>query len=219
MKFAVFFILCTVSPLFAQTKDINRCHAMKGSDNRLICYDLVTGYTALEPDDTAEGASKTVETVPTAELPVVSPSGKQWRYSDEKSALEERKDVWLSVISQNTEGNSIGSPIHATLWVRCMENSTNLFIGFDRYTTDDQNVKYKLDDGSIRKQWMETMRGGDGIGVWSGSRAIPFIKRLLGKDKMVVAYDTYSGPVEFVFDVSGLSERIGPLSTACQWKP
>lgn len=219
MKFAIIFTLCTVSPSFAQTEEFSSCHSMKGSDNRLTCYDLVTGYTSSESDDSVEEVSKTAETEPAAELPVVGPSGKQWRYTDEKSALEDRKDVWLSVTSQNTEGNSIGSPIHATLWVRCMENSTNLFIGFDRYTTDDQNVKYKLDEGSIRKQWMETMRGGDGIGVWSGSRAIPFIKKMLGKDKMVVAYNTYTGPVEFVFDISGLSQRIAPLSTACQWKP
>lgn len=100
-----------------------------------------------------------------------------------------------------------------------MENKTNVLIGFDRYTTDDQNVRYRLDDEPVRKQWMTTMRGGDGVGIWSGSRAIPFIKQMFGKDSLVVAYDTYSGPVEFSFNISGLRARIEPLAENCQWTP
>lgn len=138
---------------------------------------------------------------------------------EEGSALENRKDAWLSVISENTEGNSIGSRIRATLFIRCMENKTNLLIAFDRYTTDNQNMRYKLDDGPIQKQWVEVMRGGDGIGIWSGSRAIPFVKTMFGKERMVIAYNTYSGPVEFTFNISGLRSRIDKVANACGWAP
>lgn len=100
-----------------------------------------------------------------------------------------------------------------------MENKTNVLIGFDRYTTENQNVKYKLDDEPVQKQWMETMRGGDGIGIWSGARAIPFIRKMFGKESLVIAYDTYTGPVEFTFDISGLRARIDALAKGCEWKP
>lgn len=181
---------------------------------RLTCYDRETGYRK----ETTKSEEKTALSEE-VEKPVAKPQGQQWRYSDDVSALDNRKDVWLSVSSKNTEGNSIGSPIRATLWVRCMENKTNVLIGFDRYTTENQNVKYKLDDEPVQKQWMETMRGGDGIGIWSGARAIPFIRKMFGKESLVIAYDTYTGPVEFTFDISGLRARIDALAKGCEWKP
>lgn len=202
------------SGLLAEDALLEKCHIMSTNYVRLMCYDKASGYVTPKPDQPDEIVTEAPSVVPDVE-----PGGKQWRYKDETSALDNRKDVWLSLTSKNTEGNAIGSPIRATLWVRCMQNKTNLLIGFDRYTTDNQNVKYKLDDGPVQKQWMATMSGGDGIGIWSGSRAIPFIKRMFSKDSLVISYNTYTGPVEFSFDISGLKERIDPLATACQWKP
>jgi type VI secretion system protein VasI len=179
-----------------------------------MCYDKQTGYGGQKVEP--EKKENVVAAAPTA---APERNGSQWRYSEERSALDNRKDVWLSVTSKNTEGNAIGSPIRATLWLRCMENKTNVLIGFDRYTTDNQNVRFKLDEDAVQKQWMETMRGGDGIGIWSGGRAIPFIKKLFGKESLVLAYDTYTGPVEFTFDVSGVKDRIAPLAEECGWAP
>lgn len=202
------------SAVFAEDGRFEKCHRMSTDYIRLMCYDNETGYT-----DAANNSEEQAELAETAEEPVAESEGKQWRYSEEKSALDNRKDIWLSVISENTQANSIGSPIRATLWVRCMENKTNVLIGFDRYTTDNQSVRYKLDDGSVQKQWMETMRGRDGIGIWSGGRAIPFTKKMFGKERLVIAYDTYTGPVEFTFDISGLRDRIDPLADECSWSP
>jgi hypothetical protein len=42
---------------------------------------------------------------------------------------------------------------------------------------------------------------------------------MYGKERMVVGYDTYSGPVEFTFNIAGVQERIAPLAEACEWKP
>ena len=192
------------------------CHAMSTNYIRLMCYDKKTGYIKPKADkpEEQEGTAATTPATPNPR-----PQGNQWRYTDENSALDNRKDVWLNVTSNNKEGNTIGSPARAKLWVRCMENRTNLLIGFERYTTDNQNVKFRLDDGSVQTQWMETMRGGDCIGIWSGSRAIPFIRSMFDKEKMVIAYNTYTGPVEFTFDISGLRKRIDPLASACNWKP
>ncbi len=207
-------LIVVPSGLLAEDTLLEKCHTISTDDVRLTCYDNASGYLKSTPDQPDEIVTEATSVVPDEKL-----DGKQWQYTDETSALDSRKDVWLSLISNNTEGNSIGSPIRATLWVRCMQNKTNLLIGFDRYTTDNQNIKYKLDDGPVQKQWMETMNGGDGIGIWSGSRAIPFIKKMFSKDNLVVSYNTYTGPVEFSFDISGLRERIDPLATACQWKP
>lgn len=213
-KFLVLPFLVLASSAIAQAADVKKCHNVSSDNARLKCYDEKTEYRKSESSELKAETDGALES-----LAPPSQSGSQWRLSSEKSALDSRKDVWLSLISENTEGNSIGAPVRATLWVRCMENKTNFLIGFERYTTDDQNVRFKLDDGPVRKQWMETMRGGDGIGIWSGARAIPFIKSMFGKDRLVISYQTYTGPVEFSFNVSGLGDRIEPLSEACQWKP
>lgn len=198
----------------ADERKFEKCHQMSTDYIRLMCYDKETGYIKVVSDPGEKQEATELDS-----KPVPEPSGKHWRYSEERSALDNRKDVWLSVISENTEGNSIGSQIRATLWLRCMENKTNVLIGFDRYTSDNQNVRYKLDDEAVQKQWMETMRGGDGIGIWTGSRAIPFIKKMFGKERLVIAYKTYSGPVEFTFNISGVRARIDPLAKECDWTP
>lgn len=202
--------------VIAQEKAPSDCHKLTTDYIRLMCYDTVTGYVKppASPSNPAQIEGSQAVTVAEAK-----PKGQQWRLETENSALHNRKDVWLSVSSSNTEGNVIGTPEPATLWLRCMENSTNLLIGFNRYTSDNQNVQFKLDDGPIQDQWMETMRGGEGIGIWSGSRAIPFIKGMFDKEALVLSYDTYEGPVEFTFNISGLREQIEPLASACGWSP
>lgn len=215
MKRALLILNLMIAPAAsAEESKFENCHEMSTDYIRLMCYDKETGYTKPQKNEPVQQPEAKIE-----QKQANVASGAQWRYAEEKSALDARKDVWLSVSSKNTEPNSIGSPIRATLWARCMENKTNLFIGFDSYTTDDQNVRYKIGDGSIKKQWMQTMRGGDGIGIWSGSKAIPFIKNLLDQQILVIAYDTYNGPVEFTFDISGLKARIEPLATECGWVP
>jgi type VI secretion system protein VasI len=179
-----------------------------------MCYDKSTGYT--KP---AAQASPSADSAPAIISGIEEQEGKQWVLSTEKSALHDREDVFLVVRSTNMEGNQIGSPERASLWLACKENITNVVIGFSRYTADDQTVAYKLDAGSVQEQWMEIARGGEGIGLWSGSRAIPFIKQMLDKATLIVGYDTYSGSVEFTFNVSGLNSQIGPLATACGWEP
>jgi type VI secretion system protein VasI len=216
VKVLLFISAFLVFPLvvIADEKRFETCHQMSTDYIRLMCYDTETGFSKNDGD--TEKKDEVAEAEP---KPTTKPDGVQWRYSEERSALDDRKDVWLSVTSKNTEGNAIGSPIRATLWLRCMENKTNVLINFDRYTTENQNVRYRFDDQSVQKQWMETMRGGDGIGIWSGSRAIPFVKKMFGKERMVTAYNTYSGPVEFTFDISGVQARIEPLAKECGWTP
>lgn len=205
--------LVLFSPQRLTAQDVNPCHDTFDPDVRLKCYDSLSGYESKNEVETEANVENPEQKKTAGSI------GKQWRLSEESSALDGRSDVWLSVQSKNTEGNAIGSPIRATLWVRCMQNSTNFFVGFDRYTTDDQTVRYRLDENGVKKQWMETMRGGDGIGVWSGRRAIPIIKSIFGKERMVLGYNTYTGAVEFTFDVSGLRNRIDPLAKACSWSP
>lgn len=54
------------------------------------------------------------------------------------------------------------------------------------------------------------MNDGDGIGIYSGGPAIPFIQSMFDKDELVMSYAHYSSLAEFKFDISGLRNRISP---------
>ena len=200
-------IILYSSSSFAQEGGFASCHGLTDDTARLQCYDQATEYAApveAPAADTMIGPSETVVSV--------------WQVKEEKSQLEDRTDVWLSVASDNTQPNQIGQPELAGLYIRCMDNATNAFIVFNDYTSDDQTVKYKTDDGDLQSIWMQTMNGGQGIGVWSGSKSITFIKSLYGKQKLVLAYDSYSNHnLEFVFRIDGLEDKIGVVSEACGW--
>lgn len=219
-NFSIGFVAAFVASTFAiqqvSAAETDPCHGLSVKDERLACYDEATGFEE-RPEVAAEVSDEASSDEPEVE---VSPSGQQWVYSDEESALDGRKDVWLRLTSSNTEPNNIGNQERATLWLRCMGNKTNVLVDFNSYTTDAQNVRYKFDDGKLQKVWMETIRGGDGVGIWSGRRAIPFIRQMFDKDAMVLAYKSYSNEnLEFSFDVSGLRQRIDPLAESCNWTP
>lgn len=180
------------------------CHGFAEDTERLQCYDEKTGFVAV---------------IETAEDEAIE-DGSQWSLETETSALDGRTDVWLRVTSENTQPNQIGRATRAHFWVRCMQNRTNAFITFESYTSRNQQVRYKLDDKPIQSVWMETMDGGLGIGIWSGNRAIPFVRGLFGASEMVVGYASFSDRnLEFTFDISGLRQRIEVLAESCEWTP
>jgi len=186
--------------------DPKMCHSIGEDASRLACYDRETNFSKAEAAPVAAPAKP-------------GPDGKQWNVQIEGSAIDDRKDVYLRVMSDKPEGTGYGNTSHAFFYMRCMKNSTSSFITFSSYTSDGQSVKYRLDDGPMQKVWMEPPAGGEGIGIWSGARAIPFIKGLLDKEKLVVAYESYSNAnLEFTFDISGLRNQIGPLAQSCGWK-
>lgn len=199
---------------------LETCLDIQSDAARLQCYDSVAGFQTDATDSTPQFAfpKNSLTTDQEADGPDET-QGDQWREAQKESALDGRKDVWLSVKSKNSQPNVVGSPERAILWVRCMENTTNIFVTFERYTSENQNVRYRIDQQPVQSKWMQTMRGGEGIGLWSGSSAIAFARELFNHNDFVVSYDTYTGPVEFEFDISGLRDRISSLARSCQWDP
>lgn len=198
--------LLSIRPAMAQ--DVKLCHGIKRWTERLECYDKATGYTS---ERITDSVSMKVES---------GPSGHQWVREDKASSLDGRRDVWLSVPSTNTQPNQIGNAETARLWVRCMQNTTNAFITFNDYTPDNQTVRYKLDDDPVQTIWMVHMQGGKGVGLWTGGKAIPFVRKMFDRETMVVGYKSFNNQnLEFRFDISGLRKHIDPLASSCNWTP
>lgn len=216
-----------ISPAIADDADIlieaKKCTEIEGTGLRMTCYDAVfrgDGKAIIPAETQNVTADAPTEQTPeeVIDLLTETSTGQQWNFREKESALDGRKDVWLSISSENTQPNQIGSAEHATLWVRCMGNTTAALIGFGSYVANGQNVQFRVDQEAIRKIKMDPMSGGNEIGIWSSSRSIPFIKYLFNKSKLVVSFDTYrSTGIEFSFNISGLRERIDPLALACHW--
>ncbi|AJY46896.1 type VI secretion system-associated protein TagO [Martelella endophytica] len=202
---------------FAANQDPAECHNQDTDRARLICYDHVTGYEAsAEPGAPISGDELDKNLAKTADK--VKKLGLQWRVRETKSKLDERHDVFLTTLSSNTQPNQIGQYEHASLTVRCMENTTSVLFGLPQYISDSQTVRYRLDDDPVRSIWMDPMRGGDGAGVWTGAKAIPFIKQMLGKNELILSFKAYSRGLEFTFPIYGLKGHINQVAEACKWK-
>ncbi|TKD21962.1 hypothetical protein FBT96_07355 [Rhodobacter capsulatus] len=206
--------------------EAKKCSALDGAGFRMTCYDSIfkgNGKALLPvpaPEATPEPQAQGTEGEEIIDLRTEVSPGAQWHYSEKRSELDGRKDVWLSNESINTHSNQIGTPEHATLWLRCQGNTTSVILSFNSYISDNQSVPYRFDEGSVQKIGMVTAAGGEGLGLWSGGKSIPFIKSIFGKSKLVISFNSYSSRnIEFSFDVSGLRDRIDNLAAACKWSP
>lgn len=117
----------------------------------------------------------------------------------------------------------ISGQAYATLYVRCLENTTSVFISTSCHLTSSQYTDYgdvdiRLDDSPARTISMDSSTSNDSLGLWSGGRAIPFIKTMIGKDVMLARFTPYAeSPVTARFQISGLDEAIKPLRESCGW--
>ena len=187
----------------------NSCHPLTNAIERLQCYDNHTDYQNLSNTFNDKPSS-----IPKKDV------GLQWGHSEDTSAMYNRKDVWLWVSSTNGQGTSYGSEKNARLELRCMDNKTNIYITFDTYINEDQSVRYKIDDDKIKSVYMRPFTSNDGLGIFNGNKAIPFIKNLFDRNKIIFQFKSYRNPsLEFVFNVSGLRNQIAELSKACEWNP
>ncbi|MFG6082232.1 type VI secretion system-associated protein TagO [Paracoccus litorisediminis] len=213
---AAFFL----GPLFASAAEPQSCHEQHLPLPRLLCYDKSTGYTPPEQGAPGKAIGPASDVKPSSETVDVEDKGVQWNLSTQKSEMDGRSDVWLRLESENTQPNQIEDREHATLWIRCMQNKTNLLVTFNDYVSEGQQVRYKLDDQNPKSIRMEDIKGGDGIGVFSGAESIALVREFYGKKRLVIAYRSFGNMnLEFTFDIAGLKARIGPVAESCGWKP
>ena len=109
-----------------------------------------------------------------------------------------------------------------TLNIRCMENVTTIYVDFDGdYMSDIAGrgvVTLRVDKSAATKHEMDVSTDNTSLGLWSGGRSIPVIKRMLDGDTLLVqAIPVSASPVLAEFPIHGLGAAIGPLREACKW--
>ncbi len=55
------------------------------------------------------------------------------------------------------------------------------------------------------------------VGLWSGGKSIPFLKRLVEAERLTMRVETRDGVYTFAFDLSGARAHVEKLAKACNW--
>lgn len=176
----------------------------------------VGGPTSVTPLNIAAAVDAAV----TPPVPPVSTG--RWKVEEDKSAFDDSKTVVLSIESNESVRGQFGPPGPAIMYLRCMENTTVFYLWInDLFLSDIQGfgmVEYRIDDRAADKLRTEGSTDNKALGLWSGNKAIPFINELAKGTSIAFWATPYNeSPVEFTFELTGLSEAVKPLQEACAW--
>lgn len=170
-------------------------------------------------------SDKPVTVVSTPKVEVEKPSAKPeakpnlgaWKIHKEKSKLDDSQNVFIWV--ESPDNNKFGTNYKnkpAILHIKCAENKTALYVTYNGFiSTHDVPVITRIDNNKAQTtEWSVTT---DHQGIWR-NQPIPFIKSLIGKDKLLVEVTPYSeNPQMREFPITGLDEAIKPVREICRW--
>ncbi|WP_223639262.1 type VI secretion system-associated protein TagO [Rhodobacter sp. TJ_12] len=170
--------------------------------DRLACYDLESGRT---PQTTAEETQSA------------------WTVRVETSDFTDTTSVYMQTVSQeDVNCGRLRTSAPATLFIRCHEDTTSIFIatnchlasGFSGYGS----VDLRIDDLPATKVRMDASTNNSALGLWSGARAIPMIKKMLGHKTMLVRFTPFNESATTAsFDIRGIDDAIPKVREACHW--
>lgn len=196
----LFLVAALTAPLSAPAQE---CPAIENDLDRLACYDRESGRT------------------PTTETTTV-PNG-AWSVREEKSDFKDTTDVNLRLQSDAPiTCSSYKQPAPATLILRCMENTTTLYIATQCHLASGHGgygrVEYRVDTRKAKTRSFDASTDNAALGLWNGGRSIPMIKELIGAEKLLTRFTPYGeSPVTASFNLNGLDEAIKPLRKSCHW--
>ncbi|NVF13765.1 type VI secretion system-associated protein TagO [Vreelandella maris] len=210
----------------------------------LVAGIFIIGWLADDPDAGEDGgassASASAESAPKSEAtvdeveeedpleeepkqPVARAPLRSWQVTERTSAIDDSRNVWLTVRSRERISHWLGKPSrHATLTLRCMENTTSLILNMnDNHMADIQSygdVTFRLDSEQAFTRSLRESTDNQMLGLWSGGLSIPVIKRMFDHDQITVRATPYNqGPITVTFPAHSLREQIEPLREACHW--
>ena len=193
--------VCLLMSSAAAEAEVERCLNIKNSLDRLACYDEEAGYAPKvreEPIGTGD-----------------------WRVRTETSKIDDTTNVWVSLMSAEQTNCPYKSGSHS-IHMACRENTTSLWVHFgDCFMSSIQGrgrVTYRLDTDKAQTQSFRESNDNMALGLWSGGQAIPFIKKMMGHDRLILRATPFSdSTVTAEYRTSGLEEAIAPLREACNW--
>lgn len=147
----------------------------------------------------------------------------RWRVTSETSPMDDSKTVVAILQSTSMVPGKYGGPSgQAEIALRCMENTTAVIFSVNDYFLADIQgygvVEYRIDDKKAAKINTQESTDNMALGLWSGKRAIPFIKGLYGGEKLTLRITPFNeSPITMDFDMKGVEDATKELRAACGW--
>ncbi len=142
-----------------------------------------------------------------------------WEVLTRPSRLDGSTTIVLMLESEDDFETLAGKRYRPSISLRCMENRTSAYVSSDGFFfNEDVPVAFRLDKENAVAQTWQRSTNYTAAGLWDGSRAVPFVKSLLGKSTLILRVTTMrEGNKEMAFNIAGLDGHIGPLRQACKW--
>jgi type VI secretion system protein VasI len=167
------------------------CTSVSNDLDRLACYDAAAGRA-----------------------PVISElrtDHENWIVEEKSSPLTDEKTISCRFNNRST----------VSFVVRCHENVTAAYFTTDCHMADIQGhgkIEFRTDKNKAEVINADASTNNRSLGLWSGGKAIPFVKKLLDRDQLVARMTPFSdSPFVATFDISGISKIIEPLRSQCKW--
>lgn len=182
--------------------ELQSCSLLHDDARRLACYDEV--YSSISP---AESVASDFGV-----------HGHWWVYKED-SPIDDSVNVFMSLSAIDEIPDGYGKSVTPMLHIRCKENTTALYISWDRFIgSGEAYITYRIDKNKAQRQFWSISTDHQATGKWRGGSSIPFIKKLLDSKSLLVNVTPYGdNPVLVNFDVSGIESAIKPLREECRW--
>jgi type VI secretion system protein VasI len=201
---ACLWLACGAAPAPAiadVARDVTQCAGIASDADRLACFDEIAGEQA---NDAASPA------------PVVVAGGR-WVLSQETNA-DGVRFVVVSLDATPDPNDQFG--VRISLVARCSGGVTEAFVNWSyglRFGNETQPVTLKIGAAkSARQIWALSV---DGRSTFLPGSAVAFLKKLASTDKLTVQTKPRNNdtPLTANFDLTGMSEALKPLASACAW--
>lgn len=197
--------LISVPAIALEVPEFLKCSNLNENEKRLECFDGLADN--LKDKEKAKSERETFD---------------NWNVSISKSPIDDSETVVLNVPAENEVRGRFRDTSRPVLILRCMENTTSAYINFDGHHMADiqgyGDITFRVDKRKAFTRGTDVSTDNSSLGLWSGGRAIPFIKNLLGGDSLLIQATPFSeSPITVRFDISNLDEAIIPLRKACSW--
>ena len=180
-------------------QEIAQCAVIVGELERLEYYDQLARSLGLVSVQT--------------EVPLSEDAG-AWKVSIKTNPLDDSRTVTLILLAESGT-NRRGDPVGLIL--RCSSNRTDVYIAWQDYLGSEADVTWRVGDEDARTaRWsLSTTKEA----TFYPYDEISFIQQLLTTTRFVAQVTPYNeNPITAVFDLTGLTNVIGPLQEACGWE-
>ncbi|NTB96921.1 hypothetical protein G6M84_10370 [Agrobacterium tumefaciens] len=189
--------------------------SLGGSASASGCVDVTSDLDRLACYDKESGRTPTPSSL--------SSMSTNWEAEEETSKLSDKKSVFLN--TRSVEDINCGWNKGAKIWLslRCHENTTAVIFRTGCHMTSSEynsygDIQYRVDAEKSKTLSATESTDNRALGLWSGGKAIPFIKEMIGKEKLVVKMTPYGeNPFTATFNIGDLDTVLGPLRKECGW--